>query len=139
MSYRPSVQAQVIGAGTNYALTTTEARIDFGTTDPEIVLPTAGTYTLHGTVTFLFSSVASSIGDGVYCFFFNSTDVATVAGDISSWTNLSATTVNQLTVTGTAVISVSASKTIQLWARNATGARGVVVSTQTAIKYVRLY
>lgn len=38
---------ETVAAGTAYTLTTSYAALDFGTTDPVVVLPNAGTYTLY--------------------------------------------------------------------------------------------
>lgn len=38
------------GAGTAYSLTATSAAVDFGTTDPSVVINSAGTYLIEGTV-----------------------------------------------------------------------------------------
>lgn len=40
--------AQATGTGTAYTLTTTVAAVDFGTTDPALVIPKPGTYRLRG-------------------------------------------------------------------------------------------
>lgn len=139
MSYFPSASATVQGAGTNYSLTTSSARIDFGTTDPLIVLPTSGEYLLAANVSYLFSTVALSAGDNTECFFRNVTDSIFVpAADLPTWANPSAT----LTIRGstymTALITITVSTTIELWAVNFNGARGVVEASLTSIKYIRL-
>lgn len=125
--------AQVAGAGTNYTLTTSLARIDFGTTDPEIVLPTAGTYLVSGIIEFV--ADAASVTDTHNAILRNSTD-ASFVGQFRS------TTLPSGYLGGVYLsqeVTVTASKTIQLWASNDTAARGVVSSTRTYIKYVRLY
>jgi len=54
-NYTPSAapgtnNATAYAAGTVYALTTTPAKVDFGTTDPVITLPAAGTYLITSNV-----------------------------------------------------------------------------------------
>lgn len=130
---------QVVGVGTNYSLTTSLARVDFGTTDLELVLPTAGTYLLLGSMDVLFDSVALSIGDGIQWAFRNSTDSTFITGDVPFGTNLSATTASHISLSGSAVVTITASKTIQVFAANYTAARGAIVSVNSSIRYVRLY
>lgn len=47
---RIGATTEAFGAGTAYALTNSAAAIDFGTTDPAIVIPQAGTYLISGQV-----------------------------------------------------------------------------------------
>lgn len=123
----------VTGAGTNYTLTTTLARIDFGTTDPEITVPTAGTYLIMGHVQFV-SNVAST-NDFHFARLRNSTDSV----DVGTFVAVSLGSSAWGRVTLTSIVTVSASKTFQLWAANGIAARGEVQSDYTSIKYVRLY
>ena len=46
-------------SGTQYALTTTSAKVDFGTTDPVITIPTAGTYLIFSNLTIDYSGVTT--------------------------------------------------------------------------------
>ena len=127
--------AKVVGSGTDYSFGgTTYVRIDFGGTDPEIVLPTAGTYTL----TVLVPVVNGATAVDAYSFkLYNSTDAADIAD--SEQTNSALPASGQGQVVLIANITVTASKTIQLYGKNATAARGSVKSTQTLLRYVREY
>ena len=49
-----------VGTGTTYLLTTTVAAVDFGTTDPAVVLPGPGTYVITGTLQV--DAVAATVG-----------------------------------------------------------------------------
>lgn len=133
MSFRPSVQAAVTGAGTNYTLTTSYARVDFGTTDPEIVLPTAGTYLIVGN--FQFISDALSANDLHGGILRNSTDNTFIGHGAA--VSLGASFYGY--VQACFITTIAASKTIQLWAANFSAARGVVDSINTSIRYIRLY
>lgn len=132
MSYRPSVQQQVICSGTNYTLTTSLARVDFGTTDPEVVLPTAGTYFIISNLQFMASGLSAS--DQHHAALRNSTDSVFISS--GAGVSLGASFIGNGTVC--AVITITASKTIQLWAANFTAARGEV-SSDCSINYTRLY
>jgi len=122
----------VTGSGTNYTLTNATARIDFGTTDAEIVLPTAGTYLLIATVQFVAGATA---GDDYRAKFRNSTD-ATDVGPEQQTTISTAAGKGIIDLQQTVTITIT--KTIQLFGFNATAARGTVTSTLTSISYVRL-
>lgn len=124
---------QVIGSGTDYTLTTSLARVDFGTTDPEVVLPTAGTYLIRGGVEFLSSALSTNDIHGATLR--NATDSVFI-GDTGLIT-LGVSFYGKISVE--AIVTVTASKTIQIWAFNTTVARGSVVSGgHTSISYVRL-
>jgi hypothetical protein len=125
---------QVTGSGTDYTLTNATARVDFGTTDPQVTLPTAGTYLITAEVAVTNGATAT---DNYQAKFYNSTDAAEVAG---SPREVGAAAASQkLVIPLSAIVTVTASKTIQLYAHNTVAARGTIVSTQTAIRYVRLH
>lgn len=126
--------AQVTGAGSNYTLTAATARVDFGTTDAEVVLPTAGTYLVQASVNFIGDAVGS--GDGMRVKLRNSTDSTDVGAERPASMALA---LGRLNVVLDEVVTITASKTIQIFGHNATAARGSVDSTATTIKYVRLY
>lgn len=130
---------EVVGAGTDYSLTTTLAKVDFGTTDPEIVLPTAGTYLVYMKMMLLFSAVALSAGDIVGGILRNTTDSVNLTSSYVVWTNPSAVLGVYQTLFSQSVVTISASKTFQIWANNLSGARGIVVANVTNLGYVRLF
>jgi hypothetical protein len=125
---------QVNGAGTNYTFTGTHALVDFGTTDPSISLPTAGTYNVRAILTVL--ADAAGAGDAIEAKLRNTTDGADVSQVMLSSCPLNS---GHHQVVVEAVVTITAAKTIQLWARNATSARGVAVSTATNIRYARMH
>ena len=122
------------GAGTAYSLTGTSARVDFGTTDAEVTLPTAGTYLLLATVQVAGDVLGAS--DEVRVKLYNSTDAA-VVGVERSITTAVASSFDPVDLMET--ITVTSSKTIQIYAHNATSARGTIIAAKTEIKYVRLH
>jgi len=126
--------AQVTGSGTNYTLTNTTARIDFGTTDAEVSLPTAGTYLVLACVSFI--GDAAGAGDSLRAKLRNSTDSTDVGAE--KLVTMSTNSGREIIMLDE-VVTITASKTIQIFGHNATSARGTVESTTTTIKYVRLY
>jgi len=123
--------SSVTGSGTNYSLTQTSARVDFGQGDTDVLLPGAGTYE----VTAMVQIVGTTSGDEVRAKLRNTTNNIDIT--VEPMANVPATNAkvyfylsNVTTVTG----SVSAS----IFARNVTAARGVVSSSLTSIKYIRL-
>lgn len=126
--------SQIVGSGADFAHAgTAYARVDFGGTDPEIALPTAGTYL----VTAIVAVTTTTAGDALSCKFYNSTDAADVASSERTITSINANTTAQMTCQN--VVTVTAGKTIQLFAKNATAARGGVTAVTTTVSYVRLY
>lgn len=125
---------EVVGSGSDFSIGgTTYARVDFGGTDPQVALPTPGTYLIHALVSYDSGAVA---GDAFYCKLYNSTDAADVAdseGHIETSGN------NHAQMYLQALVTVTASKTIQIYAKNSTAARGAVESVHTKILYIRLY
>lgn len=126
--------AQVIGSGTDYNITASTARVDFGTTDAEVTLPTAGTYLVTAEVCIVDGAGAT---DYFLAKFYNSTDAAEVAGSLREVGAASAS--QKLMIPLAALITVTASKTIQIYIHNGVAARGTVTAAETAIRYVRLY
>lgn len=126
--------AQVTGSGTNYTLTNSTARVDFGTTDAEVSLPTSGTYLVIACVSFI-GDVAGA-GDDLRAKLRNSSDSTDVGAE--KRVTMSTNSGREIIMLDE-VVTVTASKTIQIFGHNATSARGSVESTTTTIKYVRLY
>lgn len=127
--------SQVTGSGSDFTIAgTSYARVDFGGQDPEIVLPTAGTYIVHATVEVL----AGVVGNDTFNFkLLNSTDAADVTSSDQRITNVAATQTD--TLSWPTILTVTATKTIQLYAQNSTAARGTITAVRTKIFYVRLY
>lgn len=125
---------QVNGAGTDYTLTGTLALVDFGTTDPSISLPTAGTYQVKSV--FSVQADGAGSGDTIEAKLRNTTDGVDISQVVL---NTCHTNSGYIQVTVQAVVTITAAKTVQLWARNATAARGTVVSTTTSISYSRMH
>ena len=123
----------VRGAGTDFSLpTTTAARVDFGTTDPEVSLPSAGTYYVDYDM--LVSSTQA--GDTIWSYLYNSTGASVVSGTnyiINSIANY------VYTAHGSAYVTVSGASTIQIYSYNVTAARGLAYSAYTEIKYHKLF
>lgn len=125
--------SQVTGSGTNYTLTNTTARIDFGTTDAEVTLPTEGTYLVIACVSFI--GDAAGAGDEVRAKLRNSSDSTDVG--VEKKVTIATNSGREIIILDEIVV-VTASKTIQIFGHNNTAARGSVESTTTTIKYVRL-
>jgi hypothetical protein len=121
------------GVGTDYSLTATPALVDFGTTDPTLSIPEAGVYQIYYHASYLTGATA---GDVFGFKVRNSTDSTDLAGSYVRQANLVA---NQ-TQDASALCFYTATNacTLQLWGVNASGARGVVMSTNTYINFLRV-
>lgn len=126
--------AVVVGSGTDYTLTNSAARVDFGTTDIEASLPAAGTYL----VTAILSIIEDAGGGGDdYDFkLYNSTAAADVTASQRSVTGPAASKVAQVFLQS--VVTVTAASTIQVYGVNNTAGRGTVDSAESTISYIRL-
>lgn len=125
--------AQQYGVGTDYTLTNAMARVAFGTTNAEVTLPTAGTYLVEAQVSFITGTTA---GDDYQAKLRNATDASDI-GATRRYTGPTAAALRQ-TIFLSEVVTVTASKAIQIFAQNATGARGSIEAITTVMKYVRL-
>lgn len=125
----------VVGAGTDYTLTTTLADVVFGTTSPVVVLPTAGTYLVMASVQYL--SDGAGAADVVPVILWNQTD-ASSAGLGGSKVMTAAAGVISESAMLQAVVTITATKTFTIRANNSTAARGTIISTRTNISFVRL-
>jgi hypothetical protein len=121
------------GAGTDYTLTGSSALVDFGTTDPTLAIPGAGTFQIIATIQLV--ADAAGAGDVVRFKLRNTTDGADIG--IEREVTMPANSA-QVPVQIIEHFAPAAAKTVQLWAYNATSARGTVISTKTEIKSVRL-
>jgi hypothetical protein len=126
--------SQVVGSGTDYSLTDAAARVDFGGTDPEIVLPTAGTYLIIVEV----SVTAGGTANDTYIFkLYDSTATADISSSQRDLNNAQADKAFHVDLHST--YTVTTASTIQLYGYNSTAARGTVDSDETKLIYVRLY
>lgn len=125
---------EVTGTGTDYNLTTEYVRVDFEGQDPEITLPTAGTYQLNALVEV---NMGDTAYDRVFVKFRNSTD----GNDITDSERVTGVIPNDRAgqVILQNIITVTASKVIQIYAYNEFAARGYVKASRTTLNYVRLY
>lgn len=127
--------AQVTGSGSDFAITGTGyARVDFGGTDPELSLPTAGTYLITATVSI---AAGASANDDFRAKLYNSSDSADVTSSDRRVTTIAASQTGQLVLQN--IVTVAAAKTIQLYAQNLTAGRGAIEAARTSLIYVRLY
>ena len=129
-------EVETNGAGNDYAiLNTSYNEIDFSTTDPNITLPTAGTYFYIYTVTV--DSGAAGSGDLYYAKIYDSTaaaDIANSEGHLESpGNNIDMTFKNH------GIATVAGSSVFRLYIRNASSGRGIVKSAYTKITAIRLY
>lgn len=123
----------IVGAGSNYTLTTSWARIDFGTTDADLTLPTAGTYLLIAQVQY--TPDASGAADSVRFTLHNATDTL----DIGTVRRASGVASAPCTVPIMETVTVAAaSKVIRILAINDTANRGTITSTGTTLHYIRI-
>lgn len=126
--------AEVSGSGSDYTLTTSYARVDFGGTDPQIALPSAGTYLLTYVVT---CNTGLGGGDDVNFKLYDSTAAADIANSESHSEFHVNSTHQQFFMT--TIATVTGANTIQIYGKNATSARGSAEAVHTKIQYVRLY
>lgn len=126
--------AKATGAGTDYTLTGSTARVDFGTTDVELTLPGAGTFLLIATVQL--QADAAGAGDEVRLKLRQTTGTPADVGIERRVTMPANSALVPVDLVET--VTVAASQTIQLWAHNASSARGVVLAVKTEAKQVRL-
>ncbi len=125
--------ATTSGAGTDYSFTTSTAAIDFGTTDPSVTIPTAGTYLFIADIRFTNGAI---VNDEYRFKIRNTTAGADVVSDMI-WTLPAASQVMSANLTGT--LTCSASDVVTIYGFNNTGARGTCQSAGTRLRYVRLY
>lgn len=123
---------ETVGVGTNYTLTGSSARVDFGTTDPEVVLNENGIWIIT-------AIVAVSVGSANSTFTFYLYDVS-AAQSITTrkqWWNGGG---DEFQVVLRARYNCSGQpKTIQLYGQHDGGASGAtVISTRTSIDAMRL-
>lgn len=122
------------GTGTDFTLNSTYARVDFSGQDPELTLPTAGTYVVSALVEVLSDTTPYD----VYAFKFrNFTDDTDVPDSERGVSNIPASGTGQVVIRN--LITITSSKVIHVWGINQTAARGTVRSTRTSIFYERLY
>lgn len=131
-SYASYISCSTItGSGTNYSLTQTAARVDFGQGDTELLLPGAGTYVISSTVTI----VGTTAGDEVRAKLRNTTNNVDIG--VEPMNNISATNA-KVSFYLSDIVTITGSCSASIFARNVTAARGVVSSSLTSINYIRL-
>ena len=123
----------VTGVGTDYSVTGTPALVDFGTTDPSVSIPEAGTYQVTYHVSYLPGASAADVFGWKVRNASNNTDVD---GSYIRQVNLVAN--QQQDATGICFFTATNACTLQLWGVNATAARGTVLSTNTYLNYLRV-
>ena len=126
--------AQVVGVGTSYSATTTMTNVVFGTTSPQITLPSDGTYLITAVVTIVNGGTAN---DQYNLQLWNNTTAAIVAGPTTIIQFLPASKTG--TFSWSVIATVTAANDIYLQAQNADAARGTIFAIDTSILYVRLY
>ena len=124
--------AETNASGANAALPNATAVTDFGGTEAAITLPSAGTYL----VTVLTAVTGATAADVIHAKIRNSTAAADIA---NSATSIAVANTGAHQIVLTSVLTVTSGDLLELWAHNATAARGELVATSTKILYVRLY
>lgn len=124
----------VTGSGSDYSLTSSYAQITFGSS-VTASLPTAGTYLLFGSVAV--DEDASNANDAVSAKLYNSTDASDISGSEQTISSIPATKRDHLILIYP--VTITGNKTIHLYGKNATAARGTIKSTETSLTWVRLF
>lgn len=121
-----------VGSGTDYSLTNSYARVDFGTIDCQIKLPVFGAYLITATIALNGTTADDSV-------FFKLYD-ATAAVDVpKSETDVTSGNTNEKRVVVLqAHYSVETASAIQIYGYNATAARGSVDAPQTRMSFIRI-
>jgi trimeric autotransporter adhesin len=128
-----------IGSGSDYSFAgTSYVRVDFGGTDPEVTLPSGGTYFVTALVQIQNGATANDVYSAKL---YNSTDAADVTSSEETISNLpiSGSGVGQGIIPLQSIVTVTSSKVLQIYAKNATAARGSVTAANTKIIAIRLY
>ncbi len=125
---------EVVGSGTDFAIAgTAYARVNFSGQDPEIVLPSAGTYSIGALVQITAGGTAS---DAFSAMLYDSTASADIANTEQTISFLPASTMGQIHLQSVATVATG-SHTIQVYVKNATAARGSVNATLTKVWFER--
>lgn len=127
--------AETVGSGTGYTLTTSYALVDFSGTDPDVTLPSAGTWLILATIQW--QADAAGAGDHIYYRLYNVTDSTDVSNTEIHTTDTLNSCYQLAHITG--LLTTTTAKRVRLEGKNATSARGVVMSTGTKLTYIRLY
>ena len=126
--------SEVVGGTTDYSLTNTFGRIDFGTADAEVILPTAGIYFI---IAYVGIDTAGAGAADVYRFkLFNGTSAVDVA---NSTIQLRLDDGRKSQAILTSIFTSTIEPTVvQIYGVNDTAARGSVTFTDTKISYIKL-
>jgi hypothetical protein len=127
---------QVTGSGSDYTLTNATARVDFGTGDVQVDIPTGGTFLIIATVSFV--GDAAGAGDELRAKLRNSTDAVDI-GPEQRTTMPANNGFTEIILQQLHLNNLGTIQTVQIFAHNQTAARGTVSSTRTHIKFIRLY
>lgn len=125
--------ADQVGAGTNATLGTSLTVITFGTTNPSISLPTAGTYLVEADIEIV---SGANLNDVIQYELWNSTDSTTI-GISRTDSNLGISQTESLDLRE--LVTITASKTLTIRMANTSGVRGTITSTKTKVRYIRLF
>jgi hypothetical protein len=124
------------GSGSAYNLTASYAQVVNGVSHT-VVLPTVGTYLLFCTVAV--DEDPANANDAVFAKLFNSTDAVDITGSEKNISNIPAAKRGQITIVVPYTLSAGATRTIQIYAKNQTAARGSIDAAQTSLIYARMF
>jgi hypothetical protein len=128
-----TVMTNVIGAGTDYTLTGAYARVDFGTTDPDLNALPAGVWLIMAEVSF---QGGATTGDDYNFRLYNATGAAAIAGSTTHVEVSLANGHSQASIT--VPITLTTDSRVYLEAYNATAVRGTVLSAGTRMTALRI-
>lgn len=133
-----SLNDYVVGSGSNYFLTVTYAAVNFGGTDPQVVLPDVGTYLLTAVVD-VQNDPGSLNTDFIRLKFRDTTLSADVPGSEHSTSNFVSEEERTISISAIYQSSVDFT-TIALFGirEGGTGVPYEVISTRTTISFVKL-
>lgn len=151
LSDKPVVPSNLLGShssvyssGTTYTLTTSTAKIDFGTTDPSITIPAAGTYLILANLKIEYSGLTTALNA---CSFKLRRTNNTAADLTNAVTSFNVPAVTLLTGTGGDVdipsiiyTTSNSDDVIELWGNRSAGLTlGAINVGEASIVAIRLY
>lgn len=125
--------AQGVGVGTDYTVTNSYARVTFGTTNLQAILPEAGIYDVTAILEIVNGGTASDVYTGK---FYDSTNAADIASSERKIDHLPASKTGQLLLKNT--ITTAGAANIQVYGVNTTAARGTITSTRSTLAWVKI-
>ncbi len=130
--------SQVIGGTTDYSLTNSYAKVDFGTTDLDTPL-SAGTYLLMATVEVFSEITGGAHLDQAAFKLYDATNAADVVGsEQNTFLNFDTINIRTTVLVLTAIVAISANTTFQLWGVNTDAARGTVSYQRSKLIAIKL-